>query len=120
MENVGTGKWISDINRKSFISSKKMSKVSIDRFVSPSQGNRTIEVSHRLNQLRTQAKELFTSEKGLEHRSKRPIEVEAVFGQLKSNNKFNRFTFKSIQKSGNRIIIDGYRGIISENDCKEQ
>jgi hypothetical protein len=37
------------------------------------------------------------SEKGLEHRSKRPIEAEAVFGQLKSNNKFNRFTFKGLE-----------------------
>jgi len=32
------------------------------------------------------------SEKGLYHRSKRPIEPEAVFGQLKSNNKFNDCT----------------------------
>ena len=38
------------------------------------------------------------SEKGLNHRSKRPVEVEAVFGQLKSNNKFNRFTFKGLEK----------------------
>ncbi|MFB9120797.1 transposase [Bergeyella porcorum] len=40
----------------------------------------------------------MNSEKGLEHRSKRPIEVEAVFGQLKSNNKFDRFTFKWLKK----------------------
>ncbi|MEZ4787479.1 MAG: hypothetical protein R2790_06285 [Flavobacterium haoranii] len=33
------------------------------------------------------------SEKGLEHRSKRPIEVEA-FLVNKSNNRFNRFTMK--------------------------
>ncbi|MGB3454193.1 MAG: transposase, partial [Moheibacter sp.] len=31
-------------------------------------------------------------------RSKRPIEVEAVFGQLKSNNKFNRFTLTGLEK----------------------
>jgi hypothetical protein len=34
----------------------------------------------------------------LYHRSKRPIEPEAVFGQLKSNNKFNRFTLKGLPK----------------------
>ncbi len=36
------------------------------------------------------------SERGLYHRSKRPVEVEAVFGQLKSNNKFTRFTLRGL------------------------
>ncbi len=67
-------------------------------FTSKENKNRTIEVSHRLIELRNKAKELLLSEKGLEHRSKRPIEVEAVFGQLKSNNKFNRFTMKGLTK----------------------
>jgi hypothetical protein len=40
----------------------------------------------------------LASDKNLEHRSKRPIEVEAVFGQLKSNNKFNRFTMRGLEK----------------------
>lgn len=31
------------------------------------------------------------SEKGLEHRSKRPIEPEAVFGQMKYNMQYKRF-----------------------------
>uniref|UniRef100_UPI003570D1DA transposase n=1 Tax=Bacteroides faecichinchillae TaxID=871325 RepID=UPI003570D1DA len=31
------------------------------------------------------AREKLTSPKGFEHRSKRPVEVEAVFGQLKWN-----------------------------------
>ncbi|SEI02035.1 Transposase DDE domain-containing protein, partial [Paenimyroides aquimaris] len=44
------------------------------------------------------AKERLNSKKGKEHRSKRPIEVEAVFGQLKSNNKFTRFTLKGLEK----------------------
>lgn len=61
-------------------------------------GNRRIEVNHRLNELKERARNLLTSEEGLKHRSKRPIEVEAVFGQLKSNNKFNRFTFKGLEK----------------------
>lgn len=59
---------------------------------------RRIEVNHRLKELKQKAKERLLSEKGLEHRSKRPIEVEAVFGQLKSNNKFSRFTLKGLQK----------------------
>jgi hypothetical protein len=32
------------------------------------------------------------------HRSKRPIEVEAVFGQLKSYNKFSRFTLHKMDR----------------------
>lgn len=61
-------------------------------------GNRTIEINHRLNELKEIAKERLLSEKGLYHRSKRPVEVEAVFGQLKSNNKFNRFTMRGLDK----------------------
>lgn len=63
-----------------------------------SKTNRRIEVNHRLNALKFKAKERLNSEKGKQHRSKRPIEVEAVFGQLKSNNKFTRFTLKGFEK----------------------
>ncbi len=48
-------------------------------------GNREIEVSHRLIAYKQRARENLTSDKGLEHRSKRPIEPEAVFGQMKNN-----------------------------------
>lgn len=41
---------------------------------------------------------MLTSEKGIQHRSNRPIEPEAVFGQLKFNNKFNRFTLRGLSK----------------------
>lgn len=63
-----------------------------------SKTERRIEVNHRLKELKQKAKERLMSEEGLEHRSKRPIEVEAVFGQLKSNNKFNRFTLRGFDK----------------------
>lgn len=61
-------------------------------------GNRRIEVNYRLNELKNNAKQRLLSEKGLIYRSKRPIEPEAVFGQLKSNNKFNRFTLRGLEK----------------------
>lgn len=57
-------------------------------------GNRQIEVNHRLNAYKRQARELLTSEKGLEYRSKRPIEPEAVFGQLKANGDFRRMRLR--------------------------
>ena len=37
------------------------------------------------------ARELLTSERGLKHRSNRPIEPEAVFGQMKYNMQYKRF-----------------------------
>ncbi len=37
------------------------------------------------------ARERLTSEKGLGHRSKRPIEPEAVFGQMKYDMGYRRF-----------------------------
>lgn len=61
-----------------------------------SQGNRRIEVNKNLNRLKGKAREKLLSEQGLYHRSKRPVEVEAVFGQLKSNNKFTRFTLRGL------------------------
>ena len=54
-------------------------------------GNREIEVNHRLMEYKRKARERLTSEKGLEHRSKRPIEPEAVFGQMKYNMHYRRF-----------------------------
>src|SRR5690606_30260099 len=59
---------------------------------------RRIEVNHRLNELKAKARERLTSETGKYHRSKRPIEVEAVFGQMKSNNRFNRFSMRGLEK----------------------
>ena len=60
--------------------------------------NRRIEVNHRLNELKAKARALLLSPQGIEKRSKRPVEVEAVFGQLKSNHKFNRFTLRGLEK----------------------
>ena len=59
---------------------------------------RTIDVSHKNNAYRRKAKELLTSERGLHHRSNRPIEPEAVFGDIKYNHGFKRFHLKSNKK----------------------
>ena len=61
-------------------------------------GNRIIEVNHNLNRLKKKARENLMSEQGLMHRSKRPIEPEAVFGQLKANKHFNRFKLRGLKK----------------------
>ena len=59
---------------------------------------RIIEVNHRNRAYRRKVKELLTSERGLYHRSNRPIEPEAVFGNIKFNHGFRRFHLKSNEK----------------------
>lgn len=61
-------------------------------------GNREIEVNHKLNEYKRQVRELLTSERGLYHRSKRPIEPEAVFGQIKDAHMFRRFRLRSLKE----------------------
>ena len=63
-----------------------------------SKHNRQIQVNHRLNELRNEAKELLTSDEGLKHRSQRPVDVEASFGNLKHNKNFKRFLLRGKEK----------------------
>lgn len=63
-----------------------------------SEENRIIQVNHRLNQLRKNAKELLLSPEGLKHRSNRPADVEQCFGNLKWNKKFKRFLLRGLEK----------------------
>jgi transposase len=61
-------------------------------------GNRMIEINHQLNEYKKYVRNLLNSEEGLYHRSQRPVEPEAVFGQIKHNNLFNRFRLRSVVK----------------------
>ena len=61
-----------------------------------SKRDRQIEVNHSLDDYKARAKELLTSEQGLKHRSKRPIEPEAVFGQIKECGRFRRLRLKGL------------------------
>ena len=85
---------------------------------------RTIEVNHRNNELRAMARELLISEDGLKHRSRRPIEPEAVFGQIKYDNNFKRFRYR-----GNKLVkaefaaiavAHNIRKMISKGYCRVQ
>lgn len=62
-----------------------------------SEGNRSIEVNQNLRNYKQQARENLNSKEGLQHRSKRPIEPEAVFGQIKYNKGFNRFKLRGLE-----------------------
>lgn len=68
--------------------------------------NRSIEVNHNLNRLRNKARECLTSEEGLMHCSRRPIEPEAVFGQSKSNKGYNRFRHFNHNNRMDKVIMD--------------
>ena len=101
MEKVGVSKRISANGYKSVqtnYQAKRCQECPLRGMCHKAKDNRIIQVNHRLNELKQKAKELLFSEKGLIHRSKRPVEVEAVFGQLKSNNKFTRFTMRGKDK----------------------
>lgn len=61
-----------------------------------SKRNRQIEVNHTLEDYKARARELLTGEQGLKHRSSRPVEPEAVFGQIKECGKFRRLRLKGL------------------------
>jgi hypothetical protein len=58
------------------------------------QGNRRIERNQRLEQHKEVVRERLLSEIGIEKRKRRSIEVEPVFGHIKSNRGFKRFTMR--------------------------
>lgn len=62
--------------------------------------DRKIEVSPRLNQYKEKARELLNSTKGKELRSRRCVDVEQTFGQIKHNMQFKRFLLRGIRKVG--------------------
>ena len=61
-----------------------------------SKRDRQIEVNHTLDDYKARARELLTSEQGLKHRSNRPVEPEAVFGQIKECGRFRRLRLKGL------------------------
>lgn len=63
-----------------------------------SKEDREITVSETLRKHKEKARKLLESERGIYHRKKRPVEVEPVFGQVKSNNNFTRFTLRGLEK----------------------
>jgi hypothetical protein len=60
--------------------------------------NRNIQVNHRLNQYKQQAKENLLSQEGIYHRKRRPADVEPVFANLKNNKNFKRFMLRGKKK----------------------
>lgn len=61
-------------------------------------GNRIIQKNYNVARHRKKAKELLTSEKGIEKRKQRCWDVEAVFGNIKQNMNFKRFMLRGMYK----------------------
>lgn len=60
--------------------------------------DRRIYINRRLNELKAIAKSKLESEKGLVMRSKRSVEVESVFGNIKGNFGVRRFLLRGLEK----------------------
>ncbi len=61
-------------------------------------GNRIIEVNMNLRLHKQKIREKLNSEEGIKHRKQRPQDVEATFGQIKSNHNFKRLRLKGLAK----------------------
>lgn len=61
-------------------------------------GNRRIEINHNLQHLKVKARENLESEAGKEIYAKRCVEPEPVFGNIKQNKHFKRFTLRKLPK----------------------
>lgn len=99
MELIGRGQRLSDRGNPSEISlyqAKRCEGCPLRGSCHKAKGNRIIEINHNLRRHKNIARENLTSERDLMHRSQRPIEPEAVFGQIKSNRKFNRFRLRGL------------------------
>ena len=59
-----------------------------------SKENRKFRINWNLKKYKDKARDKLLSEKGRAHRSQRPADVEAVFGNIKRNKKFTRFMLR--------------------------
>ena len=63
-----------------------------------SKHNRKIEINPRLNHYKSIIRERLMSERGIKYRSRRPVDVEAVFGIIKGNRNYRKFLLRGIEK----------------------
>ena len=61
--------------------------------------NRIIEVNPKLTRYKHMVRDKLNSEVGLRYRSQRPVDVEAVFGNVKYNHGFERFMLRGKEKT---------------------
>jgi transposase len=101
MQNIGTYTKVTTVGFEQHLTKYRAANCEhcpLNGVCHKSKGNRVIEINFNLNRLKTIAYQNLTSEKGIEHRKKRPWDVESVFGNIKSNHGFRRFLLKGKKK----------------------
>ena len=101
MIKIGESERVSDLGYKSKVSYYKTDSCEgcpLREMCYKGDGDRKIEVNHTLRAFKEKVKQKLLSEEGVKLRKNRAIEPEAVFGQLKSNNRFNRFRLRTLPK----------------------
>jgi len=61
-------------------------------------GNRSIQVNDRLENYRSQARKNLESKEGIQLRKRRSVDVEPVFGDIKFNQRYQRFMLRGLPK----------------------
>ena len=70
-------------------------------------GRRTIHINRKLDNYRSKMRENLTSEKGIELRRQRNVDVEPVFGDIKWNHGYARFRLRGKEKVNVEIGLLG-------------
>lgn len=102
MYKIGTGKRTSELgytSKVSYYQAINCEGCPLRNQCHQSKNNRRIEVNHRLKELKREVRELLLSEEGRKIYKQRATEPESVFGQLKSNSKYNRFRMFGLIKN---------------------
>ncbi|MGL4363721.1 MAG: IS1182 family transposase [Bacteroidales bacterium] len=68
-------------------------------------GNRIVERNPNLNKHRQIMREKLHSETGIAYTKKRSVEIEPVFGQIKADNLFNRFSLRGLDKVNTEFAL---------------
>lgn len=83
---------------KRFYQAKNCTDCPLKGKCSKRKGNRIIEINPKLNYYKSKVRANLNSEKGKQYRSRRPVEVEAVFGMIKNNRNYRRFLLRGLEK----------------------
>ncbi len=101
MHNIGTVTKTTKTGFKQTVTkyaAKNCSHCPLNGICHKAKGNRLIEINHRLNTLKKEAKQKLETETGIYHRKKRCADVEPVFANIKNNHGFKRFKLRGKEK----------------------
>ena len=101
MENIGTRKEKNESGYEQTITryqAESCTGCPLRGVCHKSKGDRIIEINKQLRKYKQKARENLLSEEGIRKRKQRSVDVEPVFGNIKQNKGFRRFTMRGIKK----------------------